>query len=185
MDRTLLRPRDAIAFANECVAVGVGKTRLAWDDIQTAERSYSHKRLLALRDEWKPTYQDIDQLLEKFRGASARMAKEEFQRRLDEAMLLLSDPNFEGVRWLTDMSSLMWAPGTDYSWFDLYQPLTNLLYRIGFIGCSTKARGAPLFYYDDSLLMESESNVMACDGFFVHRTYHLALDIRHASRDLT
>lgn len=180
MDRTLLRPRDAIAFANECVSAGVGKTRLAWDDIQTAERTYSAKRLLALRDEWKATYPGIDQVFEKFRSASGSMTKDEVQSRLDEAMLLLSDVGFPGVRWLTDMSSLMWAPGTDYTWFDLYQPLAGLLYTIGFIGCATKAKAAPQFYNDDPLFMELESNVMACRAFYVHRTYHGALDIRTA-----
>jgi len=44
LDRTLLRPRDAIAFVNECLRVGVGKPRLSWSDIKTAERTYSANR---------------------------------------------------------------------------------------------------------------------------------------------
>jgi len=180
LDRTLLRPRDAIAFANECLSVAVGKTRLAWTDIQSAERAYSTKRLLALRDEWKATYPGIDQILEKFRGASARMPKKELEQRLEDAMLLLSDPQFPGVRWLTDLSSLMWAAGSDYSWFELYQPLASFLYDIGFLGCAVQAARPPIFNLDDPLFMESESNVERCEFFFIHRTFHAAVDIRSA-----
>jgi hypothetical protein len=50
LDRTLLRPRDAIAFTNQCLQAAAGKTRLTWDNIQSAERQYSANRLLALRD---------------------------------------------------------------------------------------------------------------------------------------
>jgi hypothetical protein len=180
LDRTLLRPRDAIAFANEAVSIGVGKTRLTWEDIRTAERSYSSKRLLALRDEWKPTYPGIDQVLTKFRGVPNRMTKAEFEKRLDDAMLLISEPSFLGVRWLTDVSSLMWMPGTA-TWFELYQPLMKLLYVIGFVGCSTRDHAAPTFFNDDSLFVDLETNVMASNAFYVHRTYQAALDINPAS----
>jgi len=108
LERTLLRPRDAIAFANECLAVGVGKGRLSWDDIKTAERSYSNKRVLALRDEWKGTYPGVGAVIDKFRRSPTRLTSEEFQALLDEIMLLLSDPKFEGVRWLTDATTAMW-----------------------------------------------------------------------------
>lgn len=183
LDRTLLRPRDAIAFLNECLNVGIGKTRLSWQDIQSAEHTYSSKRLLALRDEWKPTYPGIDQVAAKFRGASARMDKAEFQQRLDETMLLLSDPDFPGVRWLTDLSAAMWSPGRDASWFSLYQPLTKLLYTIGLIGCSPQTSGAPVFYLTDPLFVDSETAIEKSNFFFIHRTYQAALDVRSGGRD--
>lgn len=180
-DRTLLRPRDAIAFANECLRVGVGRSRLSWDDIRAAEHEYSAKRLLALRDEWKPTYPGIDVVLSVFRGAPARMDRDECQRRLEEAMLLLTNPAFPGVRWLTDVSSAMWGPRDDASWFELYQPLAKVLFAIGFLGCALRSSAVPTYYLDDPLFMDSESNVQQCEYFFIHRTYHSALDIRVSS----
>lgn len=179
-DRTLLRPRDAIAFVNECLIRGVGRTRLTWDDITNAETKYSTERLLALRDEWKPTFPDIDRVLATFRSAPMRMTRAEYQLRLDEAMLLLGDPTFDGVRWLTDYSTRMWESG-DASWFELYQPLTNLLYSIGFIGCSTQTQAAPTFYTDDPLFAESERNMDRTEYFFVHRAYHGGLGVRPQS----
>lgn len=177
LDRTLLRPRDAIAFANECLAVGTGKARLTWEDIHTAERSYSAKRLLALRDEWKPTYDGIDQVLELFRGCPASIPKGSVQDRFDEAMLLLSEPTFPGVIWLTRLSSGMWS-GSSAAWFDLYQPLARLLYTIGFMGCQEHHGGKTTYASDDPLFLESVSNVERTSHFVIHPTYQAALDIR-------
>lgn len=151
LDRTLLRPRDAIAFANECLALGVGKTRLSWDDIHTAERSYSTNRLLALRDEWKSTYPGIERLLTLFRGCSIRMGKTVYQAHLDDAMLLPSEADFPGLLWMTNMSTSMWSSGSG-SWFDLYQPLASMLYLIGFTGYMTGQEATPVFYQDDPLV---------------------------------
>jgi hypothetical protein len=177
LDRTLLRPRDAIAFVNECLALGIGRTRLTWDEITKAESAYSLKRLLALRDEWSSTYPGINQVLGKFRASAARLTREELAGILDEIMLLLTEPGFPGVRWLTDLSSRMWAPG-DASWFELYQPLTSLLFQIGFLGATLPGSAGAVFYMDEPLLMELESNINGASAFFVHRTYHMALDIR-------
>lgn len=179
LERTLLRPRDAIAFMNECLALGTGKTRLTWEDIKTAESAYSAKRLLALRDEWKSTYPGIDRVLAAFRGSPMKMSRGDYQSRLEDAMLLLSDQTFEGTLWLTRLSERMWAPG-DASWFEVYQPLTALLYSIGFLGVAVRTTAAPVFYSDDPLLLESESNLTRAHAFFVHRTYHAALDIAGA-----
>lgn len=178
LDRTLLRPRDAIAFTNQCLVAAAGKTRLTWDNIQSAERQYSSNRLLALRDEWKPTYPGIDQVVDKFRGAPARMSVQDFQDRLDDCMLLTSEPGFNGVRWLTELSQAMWLAGADSkSWFDLYQPLTALLYRIGLIGFAPRDHGAPLFFTEDPLLADSSSSLAKARHFHVHRMFHKALDV--------
>lgn len=182
LDRTLLRPRDAIAFANECLAVGVGKVRLSWSDIKTAERSYSAKRLLALRDEWWATYPGIDRVLEKFRRSPVRMTVDEFAERLDEIFLLLSEPDFEGVKWLTVVSAAMWTAGPNATWFEMYQPLTQLLFNIGLVGMSVRSSAAPQFLADDAEWVGQESNIERAEYFFVHRTYHEGLDMQATGR---
>ncbi len=180
LDRTLLRPRDAIAFANECLGLGIGKPKLAWVDIKNAEQPYSEKRLMALRDEWKETYPGIDKAFSAFRRSPARMSKQELTTRLDEIMLLPSTPTFEGVRWMTNVTSSMWASGPDDSWFDLYQPVLRLLFVVGFLGCEGDRSKVPVFFQDNPLFVDHESNIERADAFFVHRTYHAGLDIRAA-----
>ncbi|MBK1785668.1 P-loop ATPase, Sll1717 family [Prauserella cavernicola] len=178
LDRTLMRPRDAISFVNECLTLGVGNDRLTWSDISSAEQSYSSKRLLALRDEWKQTYPDIDQVFEKFRESPLAMSKQDLQERLDSAMLLLSEPKFAGVRWMTDVTNAMWNSGPDTSWFDLYQPLLKVLFTVGLIGCSRSDIRRAVFYSEDPLFIDQRSNVQTTRSFFVHRSFHRALDIR-------
>jgi len=181
LERTLLRPRDALAFANECFKVGAGKGRLAWVDIKTAERAYSTGRVLALRDEWKGTYPGIGEVLERFRRAPARMSREDMQSRLDDVILLLSDDEFAGVVWLTDVSSQMWTPNPSAEWEDLYQPLLRILYRIGLVGASPPGRAAPVFFSDDPLFVEQKTNLRGATYYYVHRTYHRGLEVQEAS----
>lgn len=178
LDRTLLRPRDALAFANECLKVAAGKDRLAWVDVKTAEVAYSAGRLLALRDEWKGTYPGIGDVLEIFRRAPARMTREDVQTRLDDVILLLSEESFDGVVWLTTVSSQMWTPGTNADWEDLYQPLLRILYRIGLLGVSRTGRAAPVFFDADPLLAEQKSNLRSASYYYVHRTYHRGLEVQ-------
>lgn len=179
LDRTLLRPRDAIAFVNECLRVGVGKTRLAWTDIKTAERAYSSNRVLALRDEWLPTYPGIDLVIEKFRRASARMDRAEFQRRLDDVMVLAAEErDFDGVTWLTNLTQSMWSAGPDATWVEMYQPVVAMLYEIGLIGISNPPASAPVFHIDDAQAVHQASTLERSEYFYVHRTYQAGLDIQ-------
>lgn len=185
LDRTLLRPRDALAFANECFKVGIGKDRLAWADIKTAERAYSSGRLLALRDEWKGTYPGIHEVIEKFRRGRVRMTRDEFQERLDDAILLLSDGKFEGVSWLTNASQSLFTSGADASWAELYQPMVRILFSIGLIGISPQRSDAPVFFGDDAMFVEQQSNLDRARYFYVQRTYQLSLDMEPGEGGVT
>lgn len=177
LDRTLMRPRDAIAFANECLAKAAGATTISWENIRSAERQYSAKRLLALRDEWKPTYPGIDALFEKFRGAPTTMNRAQLTAYLDECIGLVLEDGFPGVRWLTDRTSAFWASSGRADWLEQYQPLVALLYRVGLIGCSLPGRAAPAFHSEDPSLAESRPRLAQVERFFVHRTFHMALDV--------
>jgi len=52
IDRTLLRPRDAIMFVNECLIESEGKTEITNSIIKLAEKSYSADRIESLEYEW-------------------------------------------------------------------------------------------------------------------------------------
>jgi hypothetical protein len=178
LDRTLMRPRDTISFLNECLSLHSGKGYLTWNEITRAEKAYSEKRLLALRDEWKPTYPDIQMVFELFRKAVLPIPKQQFSTYLDEAMLLLSDRNFRGVRWMTALSEVMWTSTGEESWADLYQPLVRMLYEIGFIGFARPPGTTPIYSYDDMGLAGNPYILEETNNFFIHPTYHKALDLK-------
>lgn len=60
IDRSLKRPRDIIAFVNECLSESVQRSYVSAAAIRKAETSYSAKRFNALRDEWIIQYPLLD-----------------------------------------------------------------------------------------------------------------------------
>jgi hypothetical protein len=178
LDRTLLRPRDAIAFLNQGIRAAPGKTRLAWSDIYVAEQTYSRDRLLALRDEWKDPYPGLEAVFELFRRKPMPMNKKDFTICLEEAMLLPANrENFRGTVWMTEMSRVMLFESGDQDWLDLFRPLTELLFRIGFIGFKPETNSTALYVYDDSKYASVGTKLGATEWFVVHPAFHLALDI--------
>lgn len=172
-----MRPRDIIAFVNETFATSSGNERVSWEDIKNAEESYSYKRLLALRDEWKMSYPDIDRVFSMFNGAVVPMSQDEFTRRVEDVALLPADPHFRGNEWLAPFTSAMWNNPSG-SWSDWYGPLVSLLYNIGFIGCMTGGQSTVRYVRTFPEFAERASNLEATVGFMIHPTFQAALDIR-------
>jgi hypothetical protein len=177
MMRTLMRPRDAIAYMNQCLALASGKPTLTWEIIHSAERSYSHNRLLALRDEWKPTYPDIDLLFSKFRQAPVPLSRNELTDRLDDAILLLADKDFRGVVWMTRLSESLWS-GENQDWAEMYHPLFRLLFNLGFLGCRLAGRETEFYSYDEPEFAERVSNLSSVMEFYIHPAFRSAVDAR-------
>jgi hypothetical protein len=180
LDRTLLRPRDVIAFLNECLIGAAGKSRLNWKDITAAEGRYSQNRLLALRDEWKTNYPGIDMAFDLFRGAPAEMSQKELTVYLDGVAMLMVDPEFEGVRWVTDVAEPVWSgAAAPEAWADSYQPLVKLLYDIGFLGIAEG--GAPLFTNDVPGYADAAGKLRGSTRYSVHPTFQPTLGVRAPS----
>lgn len=68
VNRTLLRPRDAIAYVNCCIELCEGKEHVPPSIVQDAERKYSIGRLRSLRDEWSGHYSSLNACAELIRG---------------------------------------------------------------------------------------------------------------------
>jgi hypothetical protein len=177
LDRTLMRPRDAIAYLNECLTLASGKPKLTWDLIHDAEQAYSYKRLLALRDEWKPTYPGVDQVFAKFRQAPAVMSREFLTERLDDAILLLAERNFPGTAWMTSLSEPIWSGGGQ-EWAEMYQPLFRLLFNLGFLGCRIPKGGSIVYVQDKPDYAESVGNLSRVREFVIHPTFRKAIDAK-------
>lgn len=85
--RTLLRPRDVIAFVNSCIELCEGKETVSSSTVQDAERKYSLGRLRSLRDEWSGHYSSLDACTEILRGRSANFKYSEItQVQLEECL---------------------------------------------------------------------------------------------------
>jgi hypothetical protein len=60
LSRTFMRPRDVIAFFNECIRCAEGEPRIRFKDIKAAEPAYSRARLQSVADEWFVDYPNLN-----------------------------------------------------------------------------------------------------------------------------
>lgn len=178
LERTLMRPRDLLAFVRECLVQSEGKTQVSWDAIKRAEISYSDARLLALRDEWKLNYPGIDRVFETFRHAAGKMSRAEVENRLDDCILLLAEDGFTGKGWLAPLSDAVLSGSAEQTWERRYGPILRMLYSIGFLGVASPPRKNPLFYIEDPNALKFDRQIAAMDSYFVARAYHSALEVQ-------
>lgn len=181
IERTLMRPRDAIAYLNLAVRAGGGKRRLSWDDIRAVEQEYSTERLVALRDEWKDPYIHIDMVLDRFRRCSNVLDAKEMSTILDDiASHVLGDREFRGANWLEPLCRGIYANDTDSEnslWNVKYGELIELLYRIGLIGVKNTVKSHPVYSY--SSFSDSESLLLEESTFYeIHPTFRAGLNTR-------
>jgi hypothetical protein len=175
-----MRPRDVISYLNEALSLAHGKTRLTWDHLYKAERAYSEGRLKAIDFEWLNNYADMIAVLRCFEGAQTPMSRDEFTAHLLDIMVLPADRAFRGVTWVTRVSETFWETplGDHVEWTKLYQPLTEVLYEIGFIGCARRSSDEPTFSYDDISFAARPSNLSDTCCFHIQPMFWAALDIR-------
>lgn len=64
IQRTMLRPRDAIDFVNKCLSQGDGIKSLSEDNILEAEEKYYTSRKSALKKEWLSIYPHIEDYID-------------------------------------------------------------------------------------------------------------------------
>jgi hypothetical protein len=176
LDRTLMRPRDAITYLNECLSLASGKVRISWAEIIKAELPYSRGRLTALRDEWKPTYPGIDRVFERFRRAPVPMSRKELSGKLDDCILLFADGTSPGTQWLTELAQLIMDGMTGRQWEDTYHPMLRLLFNVGFLGFATSASSKVTYISDDPEFAEQLGNLEPMQFIYIHPAFRSALD---------
>lgn len=65
LDRSLHRPRDILAFVNQCFEEAEpGASSISARVLRRAETEYSNRRLTALADEWREAYGDLEFVIE-------------------------------------------------------------------------------------------------------------------------
>lgn len=180
LDRTLMRPRDAISYFNLCLEGATGRPRITWEAIHASEVPYSRGRLLALRDEWKPSFPGIDSVLRKFEACEPVLQREDLESILNEVALLLTVDEMDRSIWLSEYCANLWDEHS-HSWSEQYGALTRLLYDIGFLGFLKKLKGGrPIYSHSEPDALAVDSVLDEAEAFVVHPAFRRALDIQHA-----
>jgi hypothetical protein len=147
VERTLMRPRDIIAFVNECLNESQGKYEVTATMIKRAEALYSSKRLTNLEQEWQSAFPNIDRLLNNFLGSKRRplLPFEDFcpSKEMDEMALSICseakrafDPLHDAAEAHCDSPSLAFA-----------KTIVSILYRVGAIGVKVETSAPHQYSY--------------------------------------
>jgi hypothetical protein len=139
IDRTLMRPRDLIAFTNECLAVAEGKSRISFAQVDLAEGPYSRSRLQSVVDEWFADYPNLNEFALTF------LRDTETPRKLSELFTedLLAERCLELSRIQLTVDPLATALDAFLQagapWFTVVQHAVSAFHNAGIIGLKLSA----------------------------------------------
>ncbi|WP_431469720.1 P-loop ATPase, Sll1717 family [Sphingosinithalassobacter sp. LHW66-3] len=142
-ERTLQRPRDIIAFINECLEAAAGQSSVNHRVVRRAEDSYSAKRLASLADEWREAYGDLEEVLECLSKVEPRFKYDDISDHiLEEACINIvnADGSESKVGLFKRQCDLI--VNNQSSWPEVRRDVLRVLYLIGAIGFKSRD-GAP------------------------------------------
>lgn len=175
-DRTFARPRDVIAFANECFRVAEQRPRVSWAAIQEAESSYSRKRKNALVDEWLNSLPSVRTSLELLQGMPetfTRSSISEMNIEVVATQLATTDKEDDLVR----LCKKALEPKSVVTDAQILSAIIQTLYHVGAIGVKYGAESPFYWSYRDqpSISLGDAKRVISVR---VHKMLWKALDIR-------
>lgn len=161
-ERTLYRPRDAIAFVNECLSRSEGKQAITTAIIFQAENEYSAKRISALSFEWADHYPkllDYFSIIERqptsFKLSTLNSRVEQYA--LDHINEESGDP--------LDLASVVFINSQAHHAFLI--ALIKALYHVGVIGIKTDGFSQVRWAYADSV-SPSDGQIKPNSMVFLH-----------------
>ena len=178
LERTLMRPRDIIAFVNECINAANGRSKILVSDIHKAEVEFARKRKAAMEQEWLSCFPTLKHLLD-FIGRQRKIAfslKELCDGGLDDLALSIYsegkvsfDPLYKSAKNYVDSGE------NDNGMFARH--LATILYRVGAVGIKVGVGDRLIYSHIDEPLispdiLENESKLR------IHSMLHAAFRIQ-------
>lgn len=180
IERTLLRPRDLIAFTNECLNVAESKSEISPKDIYTAERTYSLQRLSALIDEWRSAYPCMEIALRILvnRNESFTLSSVSDED-LDDLAVQIAGSGRDALAKSADQHV---ESGSFQTREAFMKELASLLYRSGAVGIKLNAN-VPVVYSHFGRSTINTSEVSDASSIYVAKMLHMSLNINARSSD--
>lgn len=136
IERTLMRPRDIIAFVNESITAAAGHPSVSATALRKAEGEFARKRKDALIQEWRSAHPALEKMLDLFAKRKKTLisfneitSREEID---DFALELCSDPSFLEDPVAIECQTYLNSRGSDS--MRMMQMAVSVLYRTGAIG---------------------------------------------------
>lgn len=151
-DRTMMRPRDILAYFNNILEKFGGKSMILQKDLRSIELEYSTDRRRALVDEWKDFFPYIDVLIGFLghRNLSAEFRVGGLDQHTVDDLVLNLVTKFESIadnliaRAKNHLNAS--SPETRIAFLEI---LISVLYRVGALGIKTQANSRMQFSFTD------------------------------------
>lgn len=176
LERTMFRPRDVIAYANECFAVAANRPRVSWQAISDAELQYSRKRRNALIDEWLNTYPSVGVALDVIRGMPESFSRSAItDEMIDVVAVQASALHTEDE--LVRLSQKLYDPSASTTRAQVLNCVLQVLYKIGAIGIKFSAESPYIWSFRDQASI-SYGEAKRAMSIRVHKMLWRGLEIR-------
>lgn len=180
IERTFSRPRDVIAYVNECLAEAEGRPRISWSVLQSAEEKYSKKRLKSLYDEWLQAYPSLRVLTEMLEGIPESFTRSAISSSvIDNAIVRISELNSSDE--IISLAESMCSPESHHTHGDFLSASLLLFYHVGIIGVKMSAESPYQWAYQDGESF-TRGDMKRAVHFKIHKMFWRALRI---SRNLS
>jgi hypothetical protein len=180
LDRTFLRPREAIIYLNECIARSEGASRIAAKVIQQAELNYSQQRLTSIADEWRREYPfvtDYCNILER-RSTPFKMEDISIEECEKFAYDMIMERPTDAISPICEEFYTGTDPGSRYPMLEM---VMQALYHVGIISVKLEPH-LPRQWSSDSVSFLSKGQLKSDTLIDVHKTFHAALGVSSRSR---
>ncbi len=186
LDRTLLRPRDVIAYFNTCIRIAENNPEIRAQTVSSAEPEYSQGRLDSLKDEWSVQYPylaDVCGLLKK--RPPSFVLGEISDNSLDEFCLKLLGEKEELGEGEDAKQLHTYYHGREEKrniGAELRITIAQILYRTGAIALKTETYGQPMWSYDGGRSEMPRSDINDNTTVQVHKMLWATLGITDKTR---
>lgn len=137
--RTLMRPRDLIAFFNRAIVRAVDNPRISTQMLLAAEGEYSRERLRSLADEWQADYPNLLRAAELLKSGPRQFRLGDLADGICEAFCLtFVDSDFQPSDDLARVAHQVVMSTVDATHFRRQMAL--IFYRVGLIGLKITAQ---------------------------------------------
>jgi len=174
LDRTFMRPRDAISFVNLCIDSSYGKDEINTKSIKDAEKYYSKKRFDALCYEWFSNFPFLEQYVCLIKNKNNSFKHSDINDKdIDDLALNLSvtEKNLDDPVRLIAVKMFEKSGPTRAS---LRNNVLRILYLVGILGVKKATYETVSWSQNDEPII-SESEIKNSTGFMIHPMLHSVL----------
>lgn len=136
ISRTLMRPRDVIAFVNECLIIAEGKAEITAQLIRDAELPYSQKRLNAIKDEWQSVHPNLNVGIEFLANKKDVLTFGEiaFQNAIEDIAIKVTESHSKSSDEIHEAARAVFESATTSNMIHFAKLIISILYKVGLVG---------------------------------------------------